>query len=279
MARRAATLVVGGLPPCAVVAWEAVAYYEKTKRALSTPHRVTFPEGSQEWTIERDASTCDLLLTKRSPWPSRRQGPLAALAAWASSGGRAPPESVGAIVVDPGGAPAVLEADVDGSVSLRPLAERMTDPDAVELTIRPLAWPRAERDRIEKPANLFATAAKLQCGGHGGALGVRAPWRSARDERFAPVFYRGQRPSWPTVAADAALPEKLDRAVSPSAALVLELYATVGLIPRQHKGRAMLASDFAPGSDPPLRKGARFGPPIAVRVENYVVIKPPDDER
>ena len=68
------------------------------------------------------------------------------------------------------------------------------------------------------------------------------------------------------MSAEKPLQARLDGAVNPSAALVLDFYVAIGLIPSQHNAKPMLAADFAPGAEPPMRKGALFASPITVKL-------------
>lgn len=256
MSRHSARLV-GGLIPCALVGAELAAYDHRRRKASRERQEPTaLTPGSFEFNLDANASTLDLVFTRRRAW---RLGPLTGLASWSCPGLY---DSVGAILVDRlTGAAQVLEAHLDGSVSLTPLAARLKDPDCAEVAIRGLAWP--DRQSNSEAAHLVATSALLQCAADNSS--PRGPWRAAVDSRFAPLVW--PRRSWPTADADASLPAKLDAAVSPSATLVVELYVAVGALPPHHKGTACLPADFAE-SDPPLRKGARLLPPVMVRVAN-----------
>jgi len=257
MAARRALRLGAGVLPASLVAWELGASYRRRKKAQDeVAGAVKFPEGSLEWTIENEVNTLDLVLTRRSPW---KLGPLRGLASAVAPGQF---DSVGVVVKDDTGYARVLEADLDGSASATPLSSKMRDADAVEMVIRPLAWPRDERDRVEAKANLFAAKAMLTCAADRNALSV--PFAAAADERFAPAWR--PRGAWPGVQAAEPLEVKLQRAVSPAAGLVLELYVELGLVPPQHRGQPMLADDW--DHEPPLRKGARFGPPVPIKVAN-----------
>lgn len=235
--------------PVSLVAWELGSVALRNDKR--PPKK--FPEGSLEWTIERDVSTLDLVLTRRQAW---RLGPARGLASLAAPGHF---DSVGVIIVDKTGEARVLEADVDGSVFSTSLVKKMQDP-CQEMLIRPLAWPRPERDKIENGANLFAMSAMMRCG----AKFWPNPIAALSDERFAPLWQ--PRQAWPRVHSDALLDAKLRHAVSPAASLVLELYADLGLIPPQHKGQPFTVNDFA--HHVPLRKGATFGPSVPIKVSN-----------
>lgn len=244
---------VAGAIPTALVGWE-VAAYARRRETKETP---VLTEGSLEWQVETEVAPLDLVFSRRSTWSL---GPLTALA------GRSVPDfdSVGVVVSDPRThAPRVLEAHLDGSVSLVPFAAKLKDPDCVEISIRRLAWP----DRSTQAVHLFATTALLQAAAD--PKRPRPPWRAAVDARFAPAWR--PRAAWPAAHADAPLAEKLDQAVSPATTLVVELYCALGVMPSQHKATPYIPADFA-NADPPLRKGARLGPSIPIRASNAPIV-------
>lgn len=244
-------IAIGGSLPFALVGAEIAAYEYRRRKTWTS---VDFTPGSFEEGIEVNVSSLDLVFFRRKAW---KLGPLTGLVTRCVPGMY---DSVGAVVIDRSGVTMVVEANLDGTVSMVPFSARITDPDVTDIAIRTLAWP--ERRDNEK-VNLFVSSAMLQAAEKPRA--PRGPWWAARDARFAPAIL--DRANWPAALADADLPKKLEDAVSPSATLILELYCAVGAMPKQYRATPYTPADFVE-SDPPLRKGAKLMPPVSVKVSS-----------
>ena len=250
---------VGGLLPGGLVAWELGAHYRKATRAPAPAPKLA--EGSTLWLLEREAQTLDLVFFRRRLGPF---GPSAALgdAIAQRFAPDAPFDGVGVIVRERDGSARVLRAHSDGSVSLAPLAAALAETgDFAEVCVRPLAWPRADRDGVEGRARAYANGCALRFA----AEAARPPWAALRDARAAPAAL--PRTAWPAPPPDALLVARLDGSVSPAAALAVDVLAACGVVAPQYRAAPCLPADLWAGDVVPLRRGARYPPEHRVDVK------------
>mmetsp|Transcript_1764 Transcript_1764/g.5301 ORF Transcript_1764/g.5301 Transcript_1764/m.5301 type:complete len:271 (+) Transcript_1764:296-1108(+) len=259
-----------GLVPSSLIGWELYAYGRKKQEAQEArggqQRGAPLVEGSTAWLIETQAKTLDLVCFRRKLGPA---GPSAALADYASQAAdaRYPYDGLGVVFVERDGVTRVLQGHMDGSVTTKPLAAVLRGSSAfAEVALVPLAWPPEDRESVEAEARKFAAGAVLRCGG---PAGPRPPWDTLRDARLAPLLT--PRSAWPAPKASATLKDRVEGAVSPAAALVLEMLCHTGVVAAQYRDRPLVPADIL-DEGLPLRRGARYSPRdrIDVKAENSV---------
>ena len=250
----------GGLLPASLLAWEMYAYATKSTKPKSKPPKLT--EGSTNWLIEREVQTLDLVVFRRRVGPF---GPCAALADYSAQSvdERAPYDGAGVVIVERDGVARVLRAEIDGAVSITSLATVLQETeDFAEVAIKPLVWPREDRDAIEGAARSFAGAAVLRC-----SEASRTPLDTLKDARVAPLVL--PRSAWPKPRDKLPLRARLDESVSPAATLVLETLCHCNVVAPQFRDTATVPADFW-NNAVPLRRGARYSPDrLDVKTANH----------